>query len=252
MKRKNPVNKINISPQPEYPMRINKFLAKKGYSTRRGADELISDGKVFINGKQAKLGDKIFQNDKVEVKNQRNTKQYVYYAFHKPRGVITHSPQNDEEDIKTSISKNRKFENLFPVGRLDKDSSGLMILTNDGRITDRLLNPEYIHDKEYIVKTENKLRDSFKEHMEKGVKIEDYTTKPCTVRIINDNTFSIILTEGKKHQIRRMVSAMHNEVREIKRVRILNILLGNMKPGEIRQVTGSELKTFLGKIKLSD
>ncbi len=215
-------------------MRINKYLALKQYSTRRGADELIQKGLVFINGKRAVLGSKVNEADKVEVKKNKNEpeKVHAYYAYNKPIGIETNSPRED----------------LFPLGRLDKASHGLLILTNDGRITDRLLNPKYIHEKEYVVKTLNKLRSSFKNKMEAGVNIEDYKTKKCKVVIVNDFTFRIILTEGKKHQIRRMCSALFQEVADLKRVRIMNIKLGKMKPKEIRKIEGAELETFLDSV----
>jgi 23S rRNA pseudouridine2604 synthase len=140
--------------------------------------------------------------------------------------------------------------NVFPVGRLDKDSHGLIILTNDGRITDRLLNPAKEHEKEYVVQTKLKLRKSFKEQMEKGVNIERYVTKPAQVRILNEHSFSITLTEGKKHQIRRMVVALFNEVSDLKRVRIMNIELGATAAGTYRAIEGEELKIFLKALGL--
>src|SRR3989344_4837092 len=183
-----------------YPIRINKYLADKKISTRRGADELIKQKKVFINSKLAILGSKVEEKDKVEIRGVKQ-KEYLYYAYNKPMGIETNSPQ----------------ENLFPLGRLDKNSHGLLILTNDGRITDTLLNPKYFHEKEYVVRTSNKLRSSFKNKMEVGVNIDGYITKKCKVKIINDFTFRIILTEGKKHQIRRMCSTLFQEVADLKR-----------------------------------
>ncbi len=231
-----------------FPMRINKYLAWKKISTRRGADKLIEDKQVFINGKLAALGSKVKETDKVEVKGNKNQKTYVYYAYNKPIDVITHSPQNGEEDIKENIRGTGLPDDVFPIGRLDKASHGLMILTNDGRITDQLLNPKYVHEKEYVVKTSNKLRSNFKQKMEAGVNIEGYTTKPCKVTIINDFTFRITLTEGKKHQIRRMCSALFQEVADLKRVRFMNIKLGTLKPKAFRKIEGEELKSFLDPI----
>jgi len=229
----------------EYPMRINKYLAKQGVATRRGADELVARGKVLINGRVAVLGDKVNKSDKVELRDKSAPKKLLYYAYNKPVGVITHSPQLGEKDIKKSADLPK---DVFPIGRLDKDSSGLIILTNDGRVTDRLLNPEYEHDKEYRVRTSEPLRDSFKKFMEAGVDIEGYMTKPCIVRKTGPKSFNITLTEGKKHQIRRMVSAMHNSVVELERTRILNIRLDNLASGTWRAITGDELKTFLAQI----
>jgi 23S rRNA pseudouridine2604 synthase len=136
------------------------------------------------------------------------------------------------------------------VGRLDKDSHGLIILTNDGRITDRLLNPNAAHDKEYIVKTKYPLRDSFRTHMEAGVDIEGYMTKPAKVKILGEKSFAITLTEGKKHQVRRMVVAMHNEVEDLKRSRVLNIKIGKLNAGDFRTIEGEELKEFLKALGL--
>src|SRR3990167_11346915 len=187
-----------------YPMRINKYLALKKISTRRGADELIKGKKVFINGKLALLGSKVNEKDKIEVKGAKQ-KEYKYFIYNKPIGVETSSPKDD----------------LFPLGRLDKNSHGLLILTNDGRITDALLNPKYFHEKEYVVKTSNKLRSSFKQKME---------------------------TEGKKHQIRRMCSALFQEVADLKRERIMNIKLGDLKLNALREIKGEELTVFLNQV----
>lgn len=227
----------------EYPMRINKYLAREGVATRRGADELVARGKVLVNGRVAVVGEKIAKNDKVELRGSSTSKKLVYFAYNKPVGVITHSPQLGEKDIKQSVP----FD-VFPIGRLDKDSSGLIILTNDGRITDRLLNPDYDHDKEYRVRTAEPLRESFKKIMEAGVDIEGYVTKRCAVRKTGQKSFNITLTEGKKHQIRRMVAAMHNSVVDLERTRILNIRLENLKPGAWRAIEGKELETFLSQI----
>ncbi len=212
-------------------MRINKYLADRKISTRRGADELIKEKKVFINGKLAELGSQVGENDKVEIKGVK-PKEYKYFAYNKPIGVETDSPK----------------EGFFPLGRLDKNSHGLLILTNDGRITEQLLSPKYFHEKEYIVRTSNKLRSSLKNKMEAGVNIEGYLTKKCKVKIVNENTFRVILTEGKKHQIRRMCSALFQEVADLKRERIINIKLGTLKPGGVREIKGEELSTFLDQV----
>jgi len=228
-----------------YPMRINKYLAHEGISTRRGADELIARGKVLINGRVAVLGEKVNEGDTVELRGKSSSKKFVYYAYNKPVGVITHSPQLGEKDIKQSVQLS---SDVFPVGRLDKDSSGLIILTNDGRVTERLLSPGYEHDKEYRVRTADPLRESFKKTMEAGVDIEGYLTKPCTVRKTGPKSFNITLTEGKKHQIRRMVAALHNQVVELERVRVLNVRLDNLASGTWRAIEGDELSKFLAHI----
>lgn len=212
-------------------VRINKYLALKKISTRRGADELIKQKKVFINGKPAVLGAQVTEKDKVEVRGAEE-KKYVYYAYNKPIGVETSSPK----------------EGLFPLGRLDKASHGLMILTNDGRITDGLLNPKFFHEKEYVVKTLNKLRSNFKQKMEAGVDIEGYMTKPCKVQTLNDFAFRVTLTEGKKHQIRRMCANLFQEVADLKRERIMNIKLGKLGINSLREIKGEELANFLSSL----
>jgi len=230
--------------KPAYPMRINKYLAMKKYCTRREADEVIKKGKVFINGRLAKLGDKVSEKDIVDVKFRQKT--HRYFAYYKPRGVITHSPQGEEEDIAMILP----IKDVFPIGRLDKDSYGLIILTDDGRITDPLLNPDQAHEKEYEVLCAAAMPKSFKEKMERGVDIGGYTTKPCKVEIRGDKKFSIILTEGKKHQIRRMCGAWGQSAIELKRTRVMNIKLGKLAPGEYRAIQGPELTAFLKSLGL--
>lgn len=227
--------------KPLYPMRINKYLAWMKYATRKGGDELVERGKVFINGKRAVLGDKVNEMDKVEVHGARKQHSYVYYAFNKPQGVISHSPQRGDTDIKKYVG----LKGIFPLGRLDKDSHGLIILTNDGRITDSLLNPEHEHEKEYLVKVMHKMRSNFAKIMSEGVDIEGYKTKPAKVKVIDDYTFKITLVEGKKHQIRRMCANLFNDVADLKRIRIMNIQLGSLPEGSFRPIEGEELDEFL-------
>lgn len=232
-------NTPNKTTEP-YPMRINKYLALKKISTRRGADLLIQNKKVFINKKLAVLGSRVNETDIVEVKGAKPP-EYKYFAYNKPIGIETDSP-------KEGLARKAMAEGLFPLGRLDKASHGLMILTNDGRITDQLLNPKYFHEKEYVVRTKEKLRSNFKDKMEAGVNIEGYTTKPCKIKIMGENTFKVILTEGKKHQIRRMCANLFQEVADLKRERIMNIKLGNLKPNALREIKGEELVTFLNQV----
>ena len=232
--------------KPVYPMRINKYLALKKHSTRRGADELISKGQVFINDRQAVLGDKVGEKDNVEVRFRGKQKPYIYLAYNKPRGVITHSVKGGERDIKQEVA----VKDVFPVGRLDKDSYGLIILTNDGRITERLLGPSFFHEKEYVVKTKGTINPNFKKKMEAGVQIEKEKTLKCKVELMGERILKIILTEGKKHQIRRMCSALFQEVEDLKRVRIMNIRLGGLESGKYRNIESKELQTFLKSLDL--
>lgn len=229
----------------KYPIRINRYLSLKNYATRKGADELIKQGLVTINGKIAVLGDKVQENNKVEVNEElRNEiKHRTYLAYNKPAGIVTSIPQGNEKSIEDVTHFPKK---VFPIGRLDKDSHGLIILTDDGRITDKLLNPKYIHEKEYVVQVHKEMTPEFLKKMETGVKLNDnYITKPCEVYRITKNKFRIIITEGKKRQIRRMCLAQGYEVIDLCRIRIMNIQLSDIVEGESRKIKGKMLEVFL-------
>ena len=229
-------------------MRINKYLAQNDIASRREADELIRRGQIHINGRVAKLGDQVSEDDKVTV-GKNAAKNLVYYAFNKPVGIVTCLPQRDEKEI-ADISKIP--EKVFPVGRLDKDSHGLIILTNDGRVTEKLLSPEKKHEKEYFVSVDKSLKDNFLRKMGEGVKLDDgYRTQKAKVKKINDFLFSIILTEGKRRQIRRMCAALGYSVRDLKRVRIMNIKIEKLAPGKERRIEAVELDGFMEKLGLS-
>lgn len=230
-----------------YPMRINKYLAHKGVATRTGVDELIKHQKILINGKIAKLGDKILEIDKVEVRGKHTKKNYIYLAYNKPKGVVSTNPQGEEIDAIHSANLDDK---IFPVGRLDKESHGLIILTNDGRITDRLLNPRYNHEKEYVVEVDRKFTPAFLKHMQEGVDVGEGVTKPTVAKKINENTFSIVLTEGKNRQIRRMTEKLGYTVRDLLRVRVQNVELRKVSKNSYREIIGDELATFLKSIDL--
>jgi 23S rRNA pseudouridine2604 synthase len=227
-------------------IRINKYLADKKICSRREADLLIKQRKVTINGKKAELGEMVKKSDEIEIEG--DSKKLVYLAFNKPEGVITHSPQDDEVSIADILKFNT---DVFPLGRLDKDSRGLIILTNDGRMTDRLLNPMYSHEKEYEVKVTAPITGNFLEQMERGVRLNGgYVTQKCVLKKLGEYYFSIILTEGKKRQIRRMCSALRYKAVDLRRVRIMNIALGNLKEGNYRMIFGTELEKFLAELGL--
>jgi len=234
---------------PAFPMRINKYLAAEGITTRRGADELIAAGRVRVNGEPAVVGQKIHENDVVDITGA--LPEHAYYAFYKPAGVITHSPTANEIDIRALLEKYH-ITHAFPIGRLDKASEGLMLITTDGRITERLLSPEAEHEKEYEVTVDKKITPPFLAQMAGGVTIEGYTTKPAKLRKIDPHTFTITLTEGKKHQIRRMCAALGYQVSRIKRIRIMHITLGALKPGMIRKLTGGERHVLLHELGLDN
>lgn len=226
-------------------MRINKFLAHKGFATRRSADTLIEKKRVFVNGKPAILGQKVLETDLVEIKDH-DTSHFRYLLYYKPRGVITHSPEKDEVDIVTRIMKDHKIKGLFPIGRLDKDSEGLMLLTNDGRVTDRILNPNEGHEREYAVTVDKSITKNFLLNLSRGVDIEGYVTKPAKTAAVkaNERMFTITLTEGKKHQVRRMCAALGYQVRSLKRTRMLNLELKQLLPGAFYELKPKEVSAL--------
>lgn len=230
-----------------YPVRINRYLYLKNYCSRRQADRFIEEGRVYINKRKAILGDKVGEQDRVTVDNvvEAAKHNYVYYAFSKPRGIVSHNPALGEKGIEDIFEPAKKLK-LAPLGRLDKASYGLMLLSNDGRIVNKLLNPQFEHEKEYIVTVDKRIGESVLRRMAKGVVIEKEATKPAHTEKIGEAKFIIILTEGKKHQIRRMCAALGYQVKELKRVRIANIKLGSLKENQGRKLKGHELDVFLG------
>lgn len=234
----------------EYPMRINRYLAKKNFCSRREADALIEKGVVRINSRKAVLGDKINENDVVEVdtKNKAAIKNRQYFAYYKPIGIVTHSPEASQKGIENVTNFSEDF---FPIGRLDRLSQGLIIMTNDGRITDKMLNPKYGHEKEYMVHVNKKINNFFVRHMSEGIDLEDFRTKSAMVEKIGEQVFRIVLTEGKKHQIRRMCTALGYEVIDLKRVRVMNVKLGNLKPNQKKEIKDDELKIFLTNLGIA-
>ncbi|MEK7086820.1 MAG: pseudouridine synthase [Patescibacteria group bacterium] len=229
------------------PIRINRYLALNQYCSRREADKLIEQGQVLINGKPAVLGMLVKENDKISLRSgfKKVEAGRVYLAFNKPVGIVSHGPEGNQKSIGDIF---RYKTRVFPVGRLDKDSHGLIILSNDGRITGRLLDPEFEHEKEYLVEVDKSIQGGFLKKMSGGVRIGDSLTRPCRVSPVGSNKFRIILTEGKKRQIRKMCLALNYVVKDLKRVRILNIELGNLKPGGHREIKDEELSLFLSAI----
>lgn len=230
----------------QYPIRINRYLALNNYATRKGADELIAKKYVAINGRIAVLGDQVQEGDKVEVSNKTPQKKYVYYAYNKATGISTNPDAGSKDILQTT-----KFPvRVFPVGRLDKDSHGLILMTNDGRVTDRLLSPRYVHEKEYVVKVEPTFSDNFINLIQNGVHFDKFISKKCLAWRKTKDVFHIVLTEGKKRQIRRMAEALHHKVIDLKRIRIMNVELGKIPLGEYREITGKELDELLRSLQL--
>ena len=234
----------------EFPMRINKYIAHMGIASRREADVLIEKRQILINGKKAVTGQQVHEGDKVTLTGETKDKQYL--AYYKGRGTISHSPNEKEVDIVMRLEQDFDITNMAPVGRLDKASEGLIIITSDGRITGPLLSPESGIEKEYQVEVDKKISTLFVHLMQNGVDIEGYQTKPTVVKpsAKNEHKFNITLTEGKKHQIRRMCAALGYQVKNLKRVRIANIELKNIKPNQYRKIVEPELQEFLKLINV--
>ena len=220
----------------EYPIRINKYLRDTGLASRRESDRLIKNGYVLVNGKRATLGMVINANDKVVVNEGSNKKKLTYLAYYKPRGMATQGLNNQE-----SVISNWQPKGIFPIGRLDKESEGLLILTNDGRITSKILGNEEKFEKEYIVEVKEKLSNNIPGIFKKGMHTEIGDLLPAQAKVLTDHRLSVILHEGKKHQIRVMLSELGYTVTLLKRVRIGDIKLGNLKPGETREFVKTEV-----------
>ena len=226
--------------------RLNKYLAACGVCSRREADRLIDEGRVTVNGKQASMGIQVDANDKVCVNGKliHGKNQKVVLAYYKPVGVTCTEKDKFADKKITDVVK-------FPVrvtyaGRLDKDSEGLLLLTNDGDLIDAMMRGSAGHEKEYIVKVNKEITGEFLEKMSAGVHLSELnlTTKPCKTEKVGKFTFKIVLTQGVTRQIRRMADELGYHVNAIKRVRVVNILLANLKPGEYRQITGEELRVL--------
>ena len=215
-------------------------MSTSGICSRRKAEEFIAAGFVVVNGQVATIGQSIVPwKDTVELKNQiiEEQKKFVYYKYNKPRGIETTCAQKGWKSIIDVIETSKR---VFPIGRLDKDSTGLILLTNDGRIANYLMHPRYKHEKQYVVETFWPISDENIRTMAKGVFILWRYTKKCSVTRLASGKFSIILTEWRNRQIRRMVEAVGWKVKKLKRIRVENIELWNMKEGELKHLTSKE------------
>ncbi len=228
-------------------VRINKYLSESGYCSRREADRLIERGLVKINDEIALIGSKVTENDIVSVSGKKiqHDVGMVYLAFNKPIGIVSTTDQAIKDNIVDYINYPKR---IFHIGRLDKDSEGLILMTNDGDIVNEILRTENNHEKEYIVEVTRKLSDDFCEKMAQGVPILDKVTKPCTVKQLNDFSFKIILTEGLNRQIRRMCDYLGYQVANLKRIRIMNIKL-DVPVGQYRNLTEKEKNMLFELIK---
>ncbi|MCZ2259077.1 23S rRNA pseudouridine(2604) synthase RluF [Sporosarcina sp. G11-34] len=221
-------------------MRINKYLSEAGIVSRRGADKWIADGRVVINGQLAELGSRVSDSDEVLVDGNRvkTEDQLVYIVLNKPVGITSTTERHIEGNVVDFVNHPLR---IFHIGRLDKDSDGLLLLTNDGDIVNEILREEHGHEKEYIVTVDRPITGSFIREMESGVDILGTTTKPCKVKQLGPRKFNITLTQGLNRQIRRMCSTLGYSVRKLQRTRIMNIHLGNLPNGKWRDLTDDEL-----------
>lgn len=222
--------------------RINKFLSEVGYCSRREADRLIEAGRVTINGKVPEMGTKISENDAVHVDGKpiKDTKErFVYLAFNKPAGIVCTTDTRVEKDNIIDFIKYPK--RIFPIGRLDKPSEGLILLTDDGDIVNKILRASNNHEKEYIVTVDKPISQTFIERMSNGVPVLDTISKKCEVKKLSTYQFSIILTQGLNRQIRRMCEYLDYEVEALQRIRIMNVKL-DMPLGTYRELTETEFK----------
>lgn len=228
-------------------VRINKYFTEQGFCSRRAADRMIEEGRVRINGRVAVLGDQVTDEDVVSLDGHvvKNRPQARYLAYHKPVGVTCTTELHVEGNILQAVGYP---ERIFPIGRLDKDSSGLILLTNDGDIVNRILRAEFGHEREYIVTLDRPYSPTFLRGMEQGVLVQGGKTRPCRTAKVGARTFRIMLTEGRNRQIRRMCLALGYRVVRLVRVRILHIRLGDLPVGKWRELTSKEREELLSAV----
>ena len=234
----------------ENSININKFISSTGVCSRRKAEEYINDGRVTINGEVAVLGNRVFDNDIVKLDGRplKSKPKEIYIALNKPIGIVSSTNPKERKNIIEFVGHP---ERLFPIGRLDKPSEGLIFLTNNGDIVNKILRAGNNHEKEYIVSVDKPITDDFIQRMSNGIPILGTVTKKCKVERISEKVFKIVLVQGLNRQIRRMCSYLDYEVTKLKRTRIMNITLGKLKTGEWRDLTPKELEEINRLIKTS-
>lgn len=229
-------------------IRINKYLSEAGFCSRREADRLIEQGKVKIDNIIAECGSKVMESQVVTVDDKIITKndRFVLIAFNKPKGIVCTSEKREKNNIIDFI---KYPERIYPIGRLDKDSEGLILLTNNGDIVNKMMRSGNAHEKEYVVTVNKEITDEFLDGMRNGVPILDTVTRKCVVKKIDNRKFKIILTQGLNRQIRRMCEYFDYRVVYLKRIRVMNIKLNDLKTGTYRNVTDNELEILMETIK---
>lgn len=237
-------------------MRLQKYMAKSGIASRRKSEEIILQGRVKVNGITIKeMGYIVSDQDIVEVDNKKIfiEDEIVYYILNKPVGYVTTNKDQFNRKTVLDLLKNKVNVRVYPVGRLDYNSSGLIIMTNDGNLTNKVLHPKYEHEKTYIVKVKNPLSNKEITKFRSGVNIGDYTTKPCEIfEISSDNrfaTYSVTIKEGKNRQIRRMFDALDHQVVTLKRISIGPIELGQLSEGTFRKLSEKEVQSLKNYLK---
>lgn len=230
----------------EHSISLNKFISSTGICSRREADKWIEAGRVKINGATAKKGNRVEQNDSVTIdgKSLKNKPKPIYLALNKPPGITCTTDLSDRDNIIDFVNHPQR---IFPIGRLDKASTGLILLTNDGDIVNKILRKENNHDKEYIVTVDRPITKAFIQKMGKGIPMLGTKTDPCAVEKLNKTTFRITLTQGLNRQIRRMCEYLNYKVYTLKRIRIMHIKLGQLGVGEWRPLTNQELESLKKK-----
>ena len=231
-------------------MRINVYISSTGYCSRREADRLVQSGKVMIDNQIASIGMDVKESNIVKIDGKIIGKKpdRVYIAFNKPTGIVSTTDQTKPNNIITYINYP---ERIFPIGRLDKDTSGLILLTNDGMIVNKILRSENNHDKEYIVEVDKSINQDFINKMQTGVEIYNpvqhvvVKTKPGIIKKINNSTFNLIITQGLNLQIRRMCKKLGYNVKSLKRIRIINIKMNDLKVGQWRYLSNKEIKELM-------
>lgn len=224
-------------------MRINKLLSNYGYCSRKEVSRLIEDKRIMVNGKLCEQGQWVEESDDILLDGEKvKQKERVYIALNKPKGIVCTSSR----EIKDNIIDFLNYEEyVFPVGRLDKDSEGLILMTNDGEIANKILSSESYHEKEYIVTLDKDFDDEFIHKMSNGVKILGTVTRPCKLSRVDNYTFKIILTQGLNRQIRRMCRTLGYNVIKLERIRIVTILSDGIEPGKWRELTKEEIEELL-------
>ena len=229
------------------PIRINKYLSEAGVCSRREADRLIAEGRVMVDGLKAETGMKVTSASRILVDGKKIGKKPdpVLIAVNKPVGVVTTTAEDDPANIVTYVGWP---ERIYPIGRLDKDSEGLILMTNQGELAERIGHARGLHEKEYLVTVDKAVTKEFVEKMASGVRILKTTTRPCTVEKVSKFRFRIVLTQGLNRQIRRMCEALGYQVTELVRVRVMNISLNGLELGHWRRIEGAEYDELLRQL----